>query len=170
MNDYWVIVADGAQARFMALERHDDAPQRVALRLVESARLSNPEHTVSGRRDARKIKSGRDTGRNRAAPHGYTDHRESHDTELLRRFAERIGEQAAALAANGKASTMVLVADTRMLGLLHAALEPLAKAGVALRELARDYTWCTPPQVQQHLSENGLIPDVYSANIRAGVV
>ena len=158
MNGYWVIVADGAQARFMALERHDDAPQRAARRLVESARLSNPEHTVSGRRDARKIKSGRDTGRSRVAPHGFTDHREPHETELLRRFAGRIGEQAATLAANGKASTMVLVADTRMLGFLHAALEPVVKAGVALRELARDYTWCTAPQVQQYLSDNGLLP------------
>jgi protein required for attachment to host cells len=158
MNDYWVIVADGAQARFMALERRDDQPPRAALRLVESAKLSNPEHTVKGRRDASKIEGARDPGHTKAPPHGFADHRESHDAELMRRFAERIGKEAAALTANGKASTMVLVADTRMLGLLHAALAPLAKAGVALRELARDYTWCTPPQVQQHLSENGLLP------------
>jgi len=161
MNDYWVIVADGAQARFMALERHDDAPRRAMLRLVESAQLSNPEHTVSGRRDASKIENGRDPGRSKAPPHGYADHRDSHDTELMRRFAGRIGKEAAALAANRKAATMVLVADTRMLGLLHAAFEPLAKTGVALRELARDYTWCTPPQVQQHLSENGLLPGAH---------
>jgi protein required for attachment to host cells len=158
MHDYWVIVADGAQARFMALERHAGAPERAALRLVESAKLSNPEHTVKGRRDASKIEGRREPGHTKAPPHGYADHRESHDTELMRRFAERIGKEAAALTANRKASTLVLVADTRMLGLLHAALEPVAKAGVALRELARDYTWCTPPQVQQHLSDNGLIP------------
>ena len=156
MNGYLAIVADGAQARFMALERRTDMPARAALRLVESTRLENPEHTVSGRRDARKIKSGRDT-----APHGSTDHRAPHDAELMRRFAGLIGKQAATLAADGKVSIVVLVADTRMLGLLQAALEPVAKAGVSLRELARDYTWCSAPQVQRHLTENGLIPGAH---------
>lgn len=76
----------------------------------------------------------------------------------MRRFAKGIADQAAALMANRRPSTMVLVADSRMLGLLHSALAPMAKAGVTMRELAGDYTWCTPPQVQQHLSDNGLIP------------
>ena len=158
MNDCWVIVADGAQARFMALERRAARPARAAVHLVESARLSNPEHTVKGRRATRKIKSGRDTGRGSVAPHGYTDHREPHEAEVLRRFASRIAEQAAALVTAGKASSVVLVADPRMLGLLRAALEPVAKAGVTLRELARDYTWCSAPQLQRHLAANGLLP------------
>jgi len=158
MKDCWVIVADGARARFMALEQRNEQPRRAALRLVESARLSNPDHTVKGRRDTRKIKSGRDTGRGRMAPHGYTDKREPHEEEVLRRFASRIAAQAAALAAAGKATSMVLVADPRMLGLLRVALEPVAKAGVKLRELAHDYTWCTAPQLQRHLAENGLLP------------
>ncbi len=157
MPECWVIVADGAQARVLALERNADRPPRAALRLVESARLSNPEHTVSGRRDARKIKSGRDTGRGSIAPHGYTDHRDAHDAESLRRFATRIAQQAATLVAGDKTAGIVLVAEPRMLGLLRTALEPVTKAGVTLRELARDYTWCTAPQLQRHLAENGLL-------------
>ena len=158
MNDFWVIVTDGAQARFMALEVKTAVPPRAALRLVENARMSNPEHTVKGRRSMRKIKSGRDTGRGRMAPHGYTDKREPHEAEVLRRFASRIAEQAAVLVAAGKASSLVLVADPRMLGFLRGAFEPVVKAGIALRELARDYTWCSAPQLQRHLSENGLLP------------
>lgn len=160
MNDCWVIVADGARARFMVLERYTAVPPRAALRLVESAKLSNPEHTVEGRRAMRKIKSGRDTGRGRMAPHGYTDKREPHEAEVLRRFASRIAEQATALVTTGKMSSMVLVADPRMLGLLRAALEPVSKGGVTVRELAHDYTGCTAPQLQQHLRENGLLPDI----------
>ena len=160
MSDCWVIVADGAQARFIMVEKRRAAPPRGALRLVESARLSNPAHTVSGRRAVRKIKSGRDVGRGRMAPHGYTDKREQHEAEVLRRFASRIAGQATALVAAGNASSMVLVADPRMLGLLRAALKPVSKAGVAVRELAHDYTWCTAPQLQQHLRENGLLPDI----------
>lgn len=158
MSDCWVVVADGARARFMALERRDAQQPRAALRLVESARLSNPEHTVSGRRATRKIKSGRDTGRGLLAPHGYTDHREPHEAEVLRRFAARIAEQAASLVAAGKTSCVVLVADPRMLGLLRGALGPVARAGVRLRELGRDYTWCTALQLQRYLAQNGLLP------------
>lgn len=157
MPECWVIVADGARARFLALERNAGRPPRAALCLVESAHLSNPEHTVSGRRDTRKIKSGRDTSRGSAAPHGYTDHREPHEAESLRRFAARIAQQAATLLAGDKAAGIVLVAAPRMLGLVRAALEPVTKADVALRELARDYTWCTTPQLQRHLAENGLL-------------
>jgi len=156
----WVIVADGARARFMAIERRDEAPQRAALRLVEIARMSNPEHTVSGRRAGRKIKSGRDTARGTLAPHGYTDHREPHEAEVLRRFASRIAEQASSLVSPATPSSVLLVADPRMLGLLRAALEPMAKAGIALRELKRDYTWCSAPQLQRHLAVNGLLPQV----------
>ena len=116
-------------------------------------------NTVSGRRDdVRKIKSGRDTGRGALAPHGYTDHRGPHEMEVLRRFASRIAVQAATLAAKGKTSSMILVANPHMLGLLRAEFEQVAKKGVKVQELARDYTWCTAPQLYQHLVSNGLLP------------
>jgi protein required for attachment to host cells len=158
MNDYWVVVADGAKARIMEVEENADAPPRARIKLVESARLSNPQHTVGGRRTLRKIKSGRDVGRGRMAPHGYTDKREQHEAEVLRRFAARIAKRATALATAGGASSMVLVADPRMLGLLRAALKPVSKVGVKVRELAHDYTGCTAPQLQRHLRDNGLLP------------
>jgi hypothetical protein len=36
----------------------------------------------------------------------------------------------------------------------------VVKAGVTLRELARDYTWCSAPQLQRHLAANGLLPGI----------
>ena len=151
MSDDWVIVADGAQARFMVFGWHD-GPRRGALRLFESSQLSNPECTVSGRRDGRKIKSGYDS-----TSHRNTDHREQHDDELHRRFASRIGRQTHELAIIGNVSAITLVTTTRMIGLMKSALQPVARIGISLRMLQRDYTWCTPAQIQQHLSEKGLI-------------
>jgi protein required for attachment to host cells len=52
---------------------------------------------------------------------------------------------------------MVLVADPRMLPLLRDALAPAVKAGISLRELARDYTWCTAAQLKRHLDAHGLL-------------
>jgi len=157
MDGCWIIVADGARARFMTLEQRADAPARAALRLTESARLSNPAHRVAGRRAMRKIKSGRDSGRGRVAPHGYTDRRDLHENEVLRRFAVRIGRRAAQLARLEGASSMVVVADPRMLPLLRSALAPAVRAGVRLRELARDYTWCTAAQLKRQLVAHGVL-------------
>lgn len=152
MSGDWVIVADGAQARFMVFGRHT-GPRRGELRLVESSKLDNPEHTIRGRRDARQLKSGYDT-----VNYEYTDHREQHDAELLRRFAARIARQATALSTIGEVTAITLVANPRMMGLLQSAFEPLAKLGISLRTLQRDFTWCTPAQVQHHLGENRLLP------------
>jgi protein required for attachment to host cells len=158
MNDYWVVVTDGGKARFMVLEERAGASSRGKFKLVEAARLLNPDHTVTGRRDTRKIRSGRDTARGSLAPHGYTDKRNPHETELLRRFASRIAGQAATLVANNQRASIVMVADPRMLGLLRTALLPVKKAGVQLNELRHDYTWCTAPQLCRHLAENDLLP------------
>jgi protein required for attachment to host cells len=153
----WVVVADGAHARFLAVEPRADAPQGDAVRLVEHAQLDNPEHTAKGRRDARKIKSGRDNARGGVDSHGYTDHREPHEAELLRRFAVKIAQQMWDLHSLQGAKSVVLVAEPRMLGLLRTAVAPVVKSGVNIRELARDYTWCAPLELEQHLDANKLL-------------
>ena len=157
VHDSWVVVADGAHARFLAVEARRDAPQGEARRLVEQTQLDNPEHTVKGRRDSRKIKSGRDTARGGVSGLGYTDHREPHEDELLRRFAAQIAQQMSALHAAQGAPSVVLVAAPRMLGFLRTAVAPVAKSGVNIRELARDYTWCAALELEQHLAANQLL-------------
>ena len=120
--------------------------------------MTNRAHTVSGRRSTRKIKSGRDTGRGSGAAHGYTDMRAPHDAELLRRFASRIAGVAAALAAEDEISSIVLVAEPRMLGVLRGAFSPVAKSGVQVRELAHDYCQVTAAQLKKHLIDNDVLP------------
>ena len=159
MRDDWVIVADGAQARFMVFTWHA-GPSRGALRLVETSQLDNPECTVSGRRDSRKIKSGYDD-----TSYRFTDHREQHDDELHRRFVDRIASQAQALVTSGEISAITLMANVRMMNLLLPAFESVSKAGVSISTLSRDYTWCTAPQIQQHLQDNDLIPMHFKARL-----
>lgn len=156
-RENWVVVADGAHARFLAMEGDPDALVPRPMHLVEESRLDNPEHTVKGRRDSRKIAGGRDTGRGGLAPHGYTDHRDQHDAEVLRRFAEKISQHLAGLRANREIASVALVAEPRMLGLLRTALQPAGKAGLRVRELARDYTWCSVRELEKHLAANELV-------------
>lgn len=157
MEKQWVIVADGAGARFMALEMDASAPARGKCHLETIAQLSNPEHTVAGRRDARKIKSGRDSA-GHIAPHGYADKRDQHEAEILRRFAARIAEQASTLVGEKASSSLVLIADPRMLGFLRTAFAPLIKSGANLTELAHDYTWCSAPELYKQLVKRQVLP------------
>ena len=147
-----VVVADGAHARFLLAEPRAGVQHRPMLRLVENMKMENSGHTVKGRREARKIKSGRDE----RAAHSYTDHRDPHDVELMRRFAGRVAEQLSSMLAK-QATDVVLVAEPHMLGLLRAAIEPVVKSGVPVQELARDYTWCTSVELERHLADNKLL-------------
>ena len=106
-----VVVADGAHARFLLAEPRAGVQHRPMLRLVENMKMENSGHTVKGRREARKIKSGRDE----RAAHSYTDHRDPHDVELMRRFAGRVAKQLESLAAklDGAASRAPAVQPRR---------------------------------------------------------
>lgn len=157
IRETWVVAADGAHARFLAVEPQPAAAAAGAVRLVERLQLANAEHTAAGRRAGRKIKSGRDTTRGSASPHGFADHRAAHEHELLRRFAAQIAREFSALHGAAAAPALVLVAAPRMLGLLRETLAPLVKAGAQVRELARDYTGCAPLEMQAHLAANRLL-------------
>ena len=126
-----VVVADGAHARFLLTEPRSESPSHPILRLVENVNLEEPAHTVQGRRDARQAGGGRD----RRARHNYADHRDAHNLELMRRFAGRLAQKLSALLAE-QASEVVLVAEPHMLGLLRAAVGPVVKSGLPVRELA----------------------------------
>ena len=52
----------------------------------------------------------------------------------------------------------MVVAEKRKLGQLRDALVLPAKSGIELRELAKDLTRLSLPELQAHLAEAGLVP------------
>jgi protein required for attachment to host cells len=158
MSDYCVVVADGARARFFALEEAEYPELESSPKLVEQdLDLANPEKELPGG----ELFSSAKTGRNRAADggaHGYDDHRANHVDETDRRFAKLLTEQAASMVHTQRAKRLVVVAHSRILGLIRDTLDPLLKTGVQLQEVAKDVTKLPVNEIHDLLAKENALP------------
>lgn len=158
MTDYCVVVANGARARFFTLQNAKVPEIEGGPNLVEQGSdLVNPEKELPDRE-----LWANEYGRNRAPSggpaHGYDDHREQHDEELVRRFARRVAEETVRLIQANSASHIVLVAQKRTLGHLRPALEPLLRASVDVREVGKDLSKLSPTELHEHLAKENILP------------
>lgn len=155
MNNWCVVVADGARARIFVLEpgggRAGDSS------LVEKADLANVGYTARGA-DAPQVRTERNTNRQTGPMHPVGEKREQHRLEVERRFGAQVAERAAALVKGWNDGSIVLVADPRLLGLMRKVLREAVKAEIVLKELAKDYTHLSATELHEHLASNGLIP------------
>ena len=157
MSEYCVIVADAARARFFTLEPRTEPETESGPKLLERKTLVNPEGEL---REGEVFDSARG-GRNRGAGgamHGFDDHRAHHTQEFARRFAKLVAAETLRLAKDEHARHVVLVADSRMIGLLRKEMAAHEKNGLDVRDLARDMTKRTPAEIQEHLAREEFVP------------
>ncbi len=158
MQNYLVVVADGARARLFELVPSELPPIESGPNLVELEDLVNPEIDTKGRDLWSNIKSGRGRAPGEGPAHGYDDHRESHREELERRFARRTAERIAEHLARRGAGVLVLAAESRMLGMLRAALEIRLPSGTKVIERSEDLSKLNPLELHAHLAKEGAMP------------
>lgn len=144
-----IIVADGARARFLGLQRGEEPWRRS--RLVPLASVGNPDFRGHGAERATDCEP--------HATHPTDDRRGEHRLEPGRRFAAEIAQRAAGLTADWARGTVILIAEPRMLGLLREEVRGALKPGLELKELAKDYTALTIPELERHLIVSGVLPD-----------
>jgi len=158
MSEYVVVVADGSRARFFTLEPAEIPEIEGGPNLVEREDLANPERELPDRELWSEVKTGRNRAPNGGPAHGYDDHRAQHEAEYERRFARAVAERAAALAAANGTRRVVIAAEKRMLGFLRNELGSLERAGVEVREVARDLSKLGARQIHEHLAKEGALP------------
>lgn len=156
MSSYYVVVADGARARFFTLDAGQ--PGLKSAGLVEQAALVNPEAEESGREKFSDAKSGRNTAPLQAGAHGYDDHRNRHDDEVERRFARQVAHMAVERAGAARAGHLVLAAEPRLLGMLREAITVPPASSLQLRELASNLAKLPPHEVYAHLVKEAALP------------
>ena len=83
--------------------------------------------------------------------------RERHRLDIERRFAAGITETAAGLVDDWAKGAVVLIAEPHMLGQLREAVRSLLKPGIAVKELARDFTGLSAAEIYDRLVSNGII-------------
>lgn len=155
MHDLCIVVADGASARLYYVEA-DGGPRRGTL-LVEQAALVQPDLRTLGTSVTGRARTETNTNREAGPVHPIGAQRERHRLEIERRFAAGITETAAGLVEDWVKGTVVLVAEPRMLGLLRETVRGVLKRGIAVKELARDYTGLTAVELHDRLVRAGVL-------------
>lgn len=155
MNNWCVVVADGARARIFILEPGGGRAGDPSL--VEKADLVNVGYSARGA-DAPQVRTERNTNRQTGPMHPVGEKREQHRLEVERRFGVQVAARVAALVKDWDDGSIVLVADPRLLGLMRKVLREAVKPEIALKELAKDYTHLSATELREHLASNGLIP------------
>ena len=155
MNNWCVVVADGARARIFVLD--PDGTRAGDPGLVEKADLANAGYSARGT-DAPQVRTERNTNRQTGPMHSVGEKREQHRLEVERRFGAKVAERVAALVNGWNDGSIVLVADPRLLGLMRKVLREAVKSELTLKELAKDYTHLSATELHEHLASNGLIP------------
>ena len=126
--------------------------------LVERDCLVNSEAEMQGREIWTDPKSGRNTTSTTGMTHGYDDHRDRHMDEFLRRFANKISQNALRFTQEQHAKKLVLVAEKRMLGFLRNELAIPPHTNIEVNDLAKDLTKLNLTDLHSHLGKEGLIP------------
>lgn len=88
---------------------------------------------------------------------GTDDHREQHRAEWDHQFAKHIVEECLELAQVRGFAHVIFVSSPRMLGHLRGVSAPLARAGVVIDELERDFAGLSSPQIHDRLADAHLI-------------
>ena len=156
MKHSCVVVADGARCRFFTVEEPLEPRFEGGPGLLEHIDLVNPEGEIAGKKLFGNQKSGRGRAPCRGSAHGFDDHRSRHLDEVERRFARRVVDAVLSFARENRAERIVLVADSRMLGILRDELDA-EKHAFALDELAQDLSSHAVSHIQDVLTHRGLL-------------
>jgi protein required for attachment to host cells len=154
----WCIVtADGSRARFFTLRAQELPQLEGGPDLVEHEDLFNPEQLVKPS-ERYATPSGRHRPPGGSLPHAYDDHRMNNAAENEARFARQVAEKVSLFTENLGAQHLVVSADPRLLGMLRRELSRRLAANLDVREVARDVSGLTRPQIHEQLSEAGVLP------------
>ncbi|HHS96438.1 MAG TPA: host attachment protein [Chloroflexi bacterium] len=157
MNQYCVVVVDGARARFFRLEEAEIPELESSPRLVELEDMVNPEKELPDGELWTEAKTGRNRAPNGGPAHGYDDHRSQHTDEIERRFAHEIANHCASLSERMRAKEVILASEKRMLGFLRQAMQSRLR-DVNTRELAKDISKLASMEIHDYLAREGLLP------------
>jgi protein required for attachment to host cells len=158
MNEFCVVVMDGARARFLSLQQAEFPEFEPSLKLIEHEALINPEKETPATELWSSRESGREHSATIGAAHTYSDHRERHADEVERRFTQLVAKQTAHFIQTQQAQNLVIVSERRMLGFVRDALIPLVSDGLHIQELAKDLTKLAPLELHEYLTNEGLLP------------
>jgi hypothetical protein len=155
MKTCCVVSADGSRARIMLIK--DVLPEEAGPELKEVETLYNLENRMS---DC-EVWTDKNNS-NRAADgavHGYDDHRVRHRHACNSHFSRRIVNRVLALASQQDAGLILILAESKMLGLIRKAWAKRSPCGFVLKDDDKNVSGLAPYELHHYLAREGLLPE-----------
>jgi len=153
------MVADGAKARFFTLETVERTKNKSSSYLIEHEDLINPNQDLSEKElwSSSQSQAGHyREGSSKA--HSFDDHRQNHEIEFERRFAQEITSEVLKQIKIYQIQIFFLIAEPRLLGLLREVLIPMLPKPLIIKELNKNLCHLTSQELSEYLFSKDLLP------------
>lgn len=157
MGKFAVAVINGTQARFFTLDSAAISEYESSPNLLEHPGLSEPTKEMLGQELWANTKTGRNRGTSGQA-HSYDDHRQNHEIEFEKRFANEITNTMLNIVQTHQARQLILVAEPQILGLMREAMTDKLFKNLNIKEVAKDICHFSVTQIHDYLAKKELLP------------
>ena len=157
MGKYAVAAIDGTSARFFSLDSALSSEYESSPNLLEHKGLSDATKELHGQELWANTKTGRNRGSSSQA-HAYDDHRQSHEREFEKRFANKISNALIDLVKTHQAKHLIIVAEPEILGIMREVMSDNFFKSLNLKEVAKDICHFNVRQIHDYLAKKNLLP------------
>ena len=157
MGKFAVAVINGSQARFFLLDSTASSEYESGPNLIEHEGLANSTKELHGQELWANTKTGRNRGTNGQA-HSYDDHRQKHEIEFEKRFANKINSVMLNFIQTHQARQLILVAEPQILGMMREAMTDNLFRKLNIHEVAKDICHLKSNQIHDYLTKKELLP------------
>ena len=157
MGKFAVALINGTQARFFTLDSTDTSEYESGPNLVEHESLFDPTQELHGQDLWANTKTGRNRGTNGQA-HSYDDHRQQHELEFEKRFAQKVSRGMLELIQTHQAKQLIVVAEPQILGILRETMTDNQYKNINIQEVAKDICHLPLNQIHDYLAKKSLLP------------
>ncbi len=157
MSKFTVAVINGTQARFFILDSTATSEYESGPNLIEQEGLSDVTKELHGQELWANVKTGRNRGSSGQA-HSYDDHRQNHETEFEKRFANKISNAMLNIIKTEETKQLILVAEPQILGLMRETMTDKLFTTLNISEVAKDICNFNVNQIHDYLAKKQLLP------------
>ncbi|MGB5632115.1 MAG: host attachment protein [Waterburya sp.] len=157
MVKFAVAVINGSQARFFTLDSAAISEYESSPNLLEHESLADSTRELHGQELWANTRTGRNRGSNGQA-HSYDDHRQKHEIEFEKRFANKIISVMLNLIQTHQARHLIIVAEPQILGMLREVMTDNLFNNLHIQEVAKDICHLKSNQIHDYLAKKKLLP------------
>ncbi len=157
MGKFAIAVINGSQARFFILDSTASSEYESGPNLIEHEGLADSTRELHGQELWANTKTGRNRGSNGQA-HSYDDHRQNHQIEFEKRFANKISNTMLNNIQTHQARHLILVAEPQILGMVRESMTSSLFKNLNIKEVAKDICHLKSNQIHDYLAKKELLP------------